>query len=381
MTAEVLGQAESAAPAAPATREVRTFHTLDGLRGVAALVVAAMHIPSFTHRNFLGGKHIVFGGLAVDFFFVLSGFVIAHAYGRKLTGGLGLGGFLRVRIIRLWPLYVLAIAIAVAQLGIERWLTPNVWTLKSLTLVALASLIMIPLPIFGFNQPMFLLNPATWSLAAEMIVNALYAAIARRLTDVRLVILCAVAGCVLLWRFLSHHGGSIGVLWEGLDIALARAVYGFFTGVLIYRLHQRSPFKIAVNGWILMIPLGVMLLGPTDPSWRPWYEPACALLVFPAMIYVGASSTMGPISRRICLFFGGISYALYVLHSPLGSTADWVARLFHQSLASDLADFGLLGAFVGVAWIADILYDQPVRKALSRLFGGVRRASPVVSTS
>ncbi len=375
MTADILQQPVSAplAPVVASARDERSFHTLDGLRGVAALAVAVIHITGFTHRNFLGGRHIVFGGLAVDFFFVLSGFVIAHAYGRKLTQGMGLGGFLRVRIIRLWPLYVLAIAIAVAQFGVERWLTPNVWTWKSLGLVALTSLVMIPAPLFGFNnEPMFLLNPATWSLAAEMIVNTIYAAMARHLGGARLLILCAIAGGVLLWRFLHHHGGSIGVEWSGLDIALARAAYGFFMGVLIYRLHESRPCRFALNGWLLIVPLAVMLLGPTDPGWRPWYEPISALLVFPMIVYVGASSRLDAVSRRICLFFGGISYALYVLHSPLGRTAEWTAGLLHQSLSSDLADFGLLAAFVIAAFVADIVYDQPVRKALTRMFGGKR---------
>ncbi len=362
------------APVAPSTRQERTFHTLDGLRGVAALAVASIHIPSFTHRNFLGGPHILFGGLAVDFFFVLSGFVIAHAYGQKLTQGMSPGGFLRVRIIRLWPLYVLSIGIAVAQFGLERWMTPNIWTWNSLAMVALASLVMIPLPIFGFNnEPMFLLNPATWSLAAEMVVNIIYAAIGRYLGGARLVVLCAAAGCVLLWRSLQHHGGSIGVMWEGLDIALARAVYGFFVGVLVYRLHQRRPLKGAWNGWVLLVLLAVLLLGPTDPSWRPWYEPVCTLLVFPVMVYVGASSPLDTISRRICLFLGGVSYALYVLHSPLARTAEWTAGLLHLNLGTDLADFGLLAAFVIAAFVADIVYDQPVRKALTRMFGGRRK--------
>ena len=357
------------AVAVAATRGQRTFYTLDGLRGVAALVVAAQHIPSFSHRNLLGW-HIVYGGLAVDFFFVLSGFVIAHAYGRKLAEGMRLGEFLRVRLIRLWPLYVLSIGIAVAQLGAERWLTPNVWTWNTLAEVALASLVMVPLPVFGFNsEPMFLLNPATWSLAAEMVVNIVYAAIARHLAGARLVVLCAVAGGVLMWRFLSHHGGSIGVQWGGLDIALARAAYGFFMGVLIYRAHQIQPFRWSLNGWVLIALLVLVLVGLTDPSWRSWFEPTAALLVFPAMVYIGASSRMDPISRRICLFIGGVSYAVYVLHSPLGSAAEWIARLFHLSLATDVADLGLLGGFVIVAWLADALFDQPLRKALTRKFG------------
>ena len=87
------------------TREKRVFHTLDGLRGVAALFVAMRHTNLF-HRAGIHG-----GYLAVDLFFVLSGFVIAHAYERRLASGLSVGRFMAARYLRLWPVYVLGAAL------------------------------------------------------------------------------------------------------------------------------------------------------------------------------------------------------------------------------------------------------------------------------
>ena len=74
----------------------RSFVTLDGLRGIAALAVVTRHAPYFRNPFFESY-------LAVDFFFVLSGFVLAHAYGQRLRGNLSILDFVKIRIVRLYP--------------------------------------------------------------------------------------------------------------------------------------------------------------------------------------------------------------------------------------------------------------------------------------
>lgn len=105
----------------------RTFHTLDGLRGVAAGTVLIYHFPSLWSPASAPSAY-----LAVDLFFLMSGFVIEHAYGQRLATGLGVRRFLLLRLIRLYPLYLVgtgitALAIAGAMLAHQpavQWTVP-----------------------------------------------------------------------------------------------------------------------------------------------------------------------------------------------------------------------------------------------------------------
>ena len=216
---------------APLLTETRVFHTLDGMRGVAAIAVALLHTPSFTQVPWFGAKDALqCAFLGVDLFFVLSGFVIAHAYEQRLLAGMRLTTFLKLRAHRLAPLYILGLAMAVAQIAASRLVHANVWTPADLAIVALGALVLVPVPIFGLHQVLYLLNPATWTLTAEMLVNLFYALTARHLTTGRLMGLCATAAAVLLWvawRFQSIDLGSAGCsfrpAWRGPSTGSAPA--------------------------------------------------------------------------------------------------------------------------------------------------------------
>ena len=88
----------------------QTFAALDGVRGIAALAVMMFHIAWWPHF----GRPFPSAYLAVDLFFALSGFVVAHAYSPRLSQGMSPWGFLRLRVVRLWPLYALGLAVGVA---------------------------------------------------------------------------------------------------------------------------------------------------------------------------------------------------------------------------------------------------------------------------
>jgi peptidoglycan/LPS O-acetylase OafA/YrhL len=114
----------------PAATRRHSFVILDALRGVAAAAVVTVHAPLFFHSVATPGSvpdasgHAPMTGplfeayLAVDFFFLLSGFVLAHAYGEKLNDGMTSCQFMRCRLIRLYPLYLLALVIVHGRLRI-----------------------------------------------------------------------------------------------------------------------------------------------------------------------------------------------------------------------------------------------------------------------
>lgn len=94
-----------------------TFDVLNGLRGIAATAVASMHFFYYTVP-----LHPAIVAPAVDFFFVLSGFVIAHSYGDQLVGSLSVGRFMLARAIRLYPLYLLGLLMGAAAIATYHWL-------------------------------------------------------------------------------------------------------------------------------------------------------------------------------------------------------------------------------------------------------------------
>lgn len=121
----------------------RTFDTLDGLRGTAAIVVLLLHVASAETPDLP-----VFGSayLAVDLFFLLSGFVIGHAYEARLSDGLTFGKFLKIRLVRLYPLYVLGLALAVATPVLMALATRQWWLAKPTAVTLPWSVLMLPRP-------------------------------------------------------------------------------------------------------------------------------------------------------------------------------------------------------------------------------------------
>jgi peptidoglycan/LPS O-acetylase OafA/YrhL len=175
----------------------RRYEALDGLRGVAAVGVMLYHIGGWTGRPWL----VSHGYLAVDFFFCLSGFVLAHAYGRREIGWLG---FLRQRLIRLWPLIALtmlagAMVIIQHRERVPEWLAlgllmiPRLWTEES-----------------GF-APIFPLNPPAWSLFFELVVGAAWFPL-RRLGVMGHVLLIVLLTPVML--YIAHGMGGVLTGWD-----------------------------------------------------------------------------------------------------------------------------------------------------------------------
>ncbi len=122
------------------------FHILDGLRGIAALAVVVFHfmewiIPDFT-QNFIGH-----GFLAVDFFFCLSGFVIAYAYDKRLPQ-MGIRAFFTSRLIRLHPLVIIGTLLGLLGLFLDPFADhASAHSPGNIALIFVCALLMIPLPV------------------------------------------------------------------------------------------------------------------------------------------------------------------------------------------------------------------------------------------
>ena len=354
------------------------YPLLDGLRGVAALMVVWFHIFEAFATSHLD-QRINHGYLAVDFFFILSGFVIGYAYDDR-WGSMSVGEFFKRRLIRLHPMVVMGALIGAAMFytqGCEVWDVTQI-SVGALLFATLLNMLMIPATISGEVRgvgEMYPLNGPSWSLLFEYIGNILYALFIRRLPTKALAVLVAVAGAGLAWFSI---GGPLGDLCVGFSMdgnnilgGSLRLMFAFPAGLLLSRVFK--PTKVRGAFWIgaaaIVVLAAVPRLGGAERLWlNGIYDAACCIVVFPLLVYMAASGkTTDRVSERVCRFLGDISYPLYMVHYPfIYLYYAWVKNnnlSFADSLAGALALF--FGSIV-LAYACMKLYDEPARRWLAK---------------
>ena len=364
------------------------YELLDGLRGVAALLVVWYHV--FEGYAFAGGtliESINHGYLAVDFFFILSGFVIGYAYDDRWGRSLTMKNFFKRRLIRLHPMVIMGAVLGVVTFCIQggvQWDGTRVAT-SMIMLALLCAMFFIPAyPGAGYevrgNGEMFPLNGPSWSLFFEYIGNLLYALFIHRLSTKMLTAFVVLLGVALAGFALFDVSGygNIGVGWS-LDTVnfvggLLRMLFPFSLGMLLSR--NFRPVKVRGAFWICAAVLLALFVVPylegTEPiCWNGLYEAFCIIVVFPLLIILGASgNTTDKVSTGICKFLGDISYPLYITHYP------FMYLFYAWLIKNEYFTFGetwqvALCVYVWnivVAYLCLKLYDEPVRRWLSRRF-------------
>ena len=369
------------------------YTLLDGLRGVAVLMVVWYHI--FEGFAFAGavngvgdGSITIFnhGYLAVDFFFMLSGFVISYSYDDR-WGRLSAWQFFKRRLIRLHPMLVVGVIlglIAYCLGGCCDWNGHVAGWTHVLTAFVLA-LFLIPMRSGAIsdvrgNGEMFPLNGPSWSLFFEYIGNILYALIIRRLSTKALSWLVGVLGIAFVGFAVGNMSGcgSIGVGWT-LDSVnfcggLLRMLFPFTLGMLLQRTCRPAQLcgAFGVCALLLFAVFSVPFLGANDHcSLNGLYETACIIFIFPLIVLVAAgSSTTG---KALCFvrFLGDISYPLYIVHYPVMYL--FYAWLIKHDLYS-LSDtwcmvMGILAINILLAYLCVKFYDVPIRRWFTKRFG------------
>ncbi len=365
------------------------YALLDGLRGVAALLVVWYHI--FEGFQFAGNKPVIdfinHGYLAVDFFFILSGFVVGYAYDNRWGKTLTLAGFFRRRLIRLQPMVCMGAVIGTASFllsGMERWdgthatlwLTFLAFVCGCLMLPALPGM---PREVRG-NGEMFPLNGPCWSLFFEYVGNIVYALFIRRLSTRLLALLSFALCCALAWFAVTDQSGygSIGVGWtvDRTNIlgGSLRMLCPFTMGLLLSRIfkpihYARGAFWTSAA--LLLIIFHVSYIYSDGAlSLNGMFEAACIIAVFPLVVWYAASGkTTDEASTRICRFLGDISYPLYIVHYPLMyAFYMWLIKTHQYTLHETWpAALAAVSASIILAWLCLKLYDMPIRKWLRNL--------------
>ncbi|MEZ5909461.1 MAG: acyltransferase [Hyphomicrobiaceae bacterium] len=380
------------------------YAALDGWRGLCALMVALAHVDMLGH--FFAWPLVRNGHFWVDFFFVLSGFVIAHAYGDALTTRSDVLRYAIRRFGRLWPLHVVMLAVFVlAEGGLSLvqafglklanrppFTDPN-------TPSAIISNVLLIHALGVHDQPTW--NLPSWSISTELYVNFLFAVMAAVLGRRLLVgALIACAGSLLVLGLYSPH-----YIKTVVGLAVARCILGFFAGYLAYRIWQASarlrlPWPtVAEVGTALGVGVFVSLAGSGPYS-------LLAPFVFLAAVWVFAFEA-GPLSRllttRPLQFIGELSYSIYMVHLIIVVGIAIAAKLlvrvtgvnvfvdvtlaeasqkvisFGHPLLMDLMALIYLGVVIGVSALTYRYVEIPARRyfnGLSNRFGGGRRTAP-----
>jgi len=359
----------------------RHYPILDGLRGVAALLVVAFHLFE-THSTSHFDQIINHGYLAVDFFFVLSGFVIGYAYDdrwRTMTTG----GFFKRRLIRLHPMIIISMIIGAIAFFFQDSIVFKLQhdaSILQVILVMLVGMTLMPIgPAMDIRgwQEMYPLNGPAWSLFYEYVANILYALVVRRFSKSALGVLVFVAGAALIHFAVTMPQGDVIGGWslesEQLRVGITRLMYPFFAGLLLSRVVKVGSIKHAflLCSMLVFIVLAMPRVGGPANTWaNGLYDSLCIIFLFPLIVYLGASGSVseGP-GARVCQWLGGISYPLYIIHYPfIYSYTAWVAN--HHPSLGDAFPVMLLTFItcVGLSYLILRYYDIPLRRWLSERY-------------
>jgi peptidoglycan/LPS O-acetylase OafA/YrhL len=323
-------------PLAAEPRRGERFRSLDAWRGICALFVAALHFETvgWIHSSSL----VQNAGRFVDFFFVLSGFVIAHAYGRRLQKG-AVADFLIRRVGRLWPLHLatLAATIAMGLAGALLGLTVRGWEYETLP----AQVTMTHA--WGFLNRLTWNGPS-WSISTEMFAYALFALLAWRLPGRWLDVACAATLALALWILLAVAPDGMS---STVDFGIARCLFGFMAGALASRVWESGGLR----------PRGepvAALLAFAAVAFLPWGAEPLVVPIFVWVVLVFASDN-GVVSRQLQRPFpqllGRVSYSIYMTHYIVGLTFMTVLVLF-TSLSAEIDGSATV---VASWWICDAL--------------------------
>jgi peptidoglycan/LPS O-acetylase OafA/YrhL len=336
----------------------RHFRTLDALRGLSALAVVFYHLP-------VGGL-APRGYLAVDLFFLMSGFVVAHAYEERLRSGWGVGRFLLARLKRLWPLYALGIGLGVLCYQLAKEFAPRHGiVVPDMPLATIVVLNVMFLPWTAVTRwPMFPLNSPAWSLSVEMIGNLVYGIVARTVSDTTLKVLTALGALGLGMIVYRAHSLDVGVDASNALGGYVRFAFSFPLGVLFYRHHRASRLPRLHVAWPFVLAAAACVFAGLLPL-EGVGDLIAVLVILPLLLLASLSREPAPRTAAAFAFVGALSYPLYIVHHPL---LDLLRALHPAAIVWWLAVPAIIAVAAALVWV----FDAPLQRLMAAIPGQIR---------
>jgi peptidoglycan/LPS O-acetylase OafA/YrhL len=340
------------------------FIFLDGLRGVAAMMVVIYHFTDRTSNPLLQNAYF-----AVDLFFVLSGFVITKAYSERIQNGMLLTAFIAMRLKRLYPMFLAGLVTGGMALCLIAFRQKTDMSSFDILISMIVNAAYLPYLFPSnyrigeaiFSNAAFPVNPPAWTLFFEFYVNLIFFWLWRSsyLTTLRLFLIFFAALQVyfeLIYTDLSHWGWGTSPLH--LFVGLNRTIYGFAGGVLIASLPKiklSSKYMLAVASFIVI----AFCLTCALPHGRDSFF--FAVLLAPILVWAGSHIVLGPVTSRIAAWMGELSYPLYCIHFPILLAAS--SFHFVQGIVWPLV---FAAASVFVAFCFSRYFEKPIRQTLEK---------------
>ena len=281
---------------------VQRLAGLDALRGIAALLVMGLH----ANAVFGGLNAFIKGYLGVDFFLMLSGFLMARITEPRLAAGLTPQRFIKARYKRFWGMVALGSLIGIPYLWIR---SGGEWWPFVPALVA--NFALLPWPVANL---LFALNIPAWTIFAELLANGAHVFALRHLSVRMMALLTVLLGGLTVW---------VAVAWGSLDVgarpghawaAIPRVLFAYCLGIILWRWRQeRVLLPLPAPLTLTVMPLAIMCSWYAD--WRTWqFDLAFVMLLCPLVISAAIA-----ITRQTWLGWlsAAISFPLFAVHLPI----------------------------------------------------------------
>ncbi len=338
------------------------FVFLDGIRGIASLFVLTRHTNSFwnleIHRCYL----------AVDIFFILSGYVIAHAYDKKIiTKSIEKKDFILIRLIRLYPVFLLSLVGCIAVL-IQTGTAFDSENIKNTFAVIALTSIFIPLHFHG-EKALFPLNGPYWSLFYELVGNLIYVIIRPVLTNIILLLIVVISGVLLAIVSYAHQNLDAGFFFstKSFIAGFTRSIFGIFAGLLLHRHHEllQKSFLKNISPWVSIFIVTITLLIPNANHFNWIIDLGVVIFIYPICVIIGSNNAATRFEWFL-LALGSASYPIYVLHKPFG---DFISNLVHENerLYSPYSGILLTIILILTSMLIEKYYDIPLRKKINQI--------------
>ena len=328
---------------------------LDGLRGIAAFAVLLLHATLIFDIKYVPQAAV----LAVDFFFLLSGFVLAYSYEERLgSKRLSWRQFMAARMIRLYPMLFVGVAV-----GGLLFLLRSKFAIASSLLIAAGSFALLPIGLMA-GTVAYPVNIPVWSLFFEFAASALYGSPLGRLSKRSLVAFVVASGIALIP--VAVWGGPYIFIGFGRPVTFlfgfVRVSYPFWAGVLLFhvvRLRAIPSIPIGMIGFVL-----ALLLLPSTCGAA--YILLLDFLAFPALVALAAGATFGRQSARVCSTLGRLSYPLYIVHFPILRLFHYGSERLHLGVSPLVPLGGGMAASLIIAEMSLVTFDEPLRMWLGK---------------
>lgn len=362
------------------------FSALDACRGLCAVAVMLFHLDALTH--FYAWPVVRNGYVAVDFFFVLSGFVIASAYGRKLDSANALGRFAVRRFGRLYPLHA-AVLLLYVVVQAATWFAGQPAFSDNYSLPSLLANVLL---VQGFGSYHETWNYPAWSISVELWTNLAFGLyvwwLGGRSALLSAALLAASAAYVIFHDQIPFPWSD-----EAADALLdvAQSVFGFILGTFAFAQYERARRAAwKPNALVEVIAVGLIALPFSYASALP----GIAIPLIFGVAVLAFAFEAGPISallrRPACTGLGTISYSVYLTHSlylmALEAAVLWLGQ--HLGLPPTVQVNGNDLLALGGPWAMDVaalacvatalvgstltyrFIEEPARRFFNRLSGG-----------